>query len=597
MDVDESGSPTGDGRVGTSGMSTIMLSYSRRDEEAVKTLARGFEAARREVWFDHDLGGGDAWWDAILESIRTSTVFLFALSDAALHSKPCRLELDYALALGRPVLPVQVGPITSLRTNPLAELQIIEYDPLDARSGFAVLSAVDEAAARVRPLPDPLPAPPPIPFAYLLQIGRRIESTELSMADQVAALEQLRRALDEETDESVRRDILSMLRSMKDKPWTTRRSDREIAALLFAHGPQAPQDDEPAVADRAAADRAVADPAVAEPVADPDVPDPAPEPDAPGPSTEASEPDPREWFAQRMEQLYEQRLPQGGRPDRQPPASADTQWWASQPQAAAGPQTDADARSDAPQAGDPRTSGGWPGEPRAREPQAGSPPTSGPPPAGPPPAGPLPAGPQPAGRLPGGAQVGGPLPGGTQTAGPWFGGRQVSEPRTGEQEAGGLRAGEPQRDGWQAAGPWAAASGPWAGASQGGGPQTGASQGGRHWAGGPQAGGSQGGGPRAGEPSAAVPGSDQQARTDQPGAAGSPEVATPSAHPPRRHLVLSIIGIAGVFGLVALAYSGQVSRRLAAGDVPGAQRASNIALVWAIVGIVVGICLITLTGV
>jgi hypothetical protein len=61
--------------------------------------------------------------------------------------------------------------------------------------------------------------------------------------------------------------------------------------------------------------------------------------------------------------------------------------------------------------------------------------------------------------------------------------------------------------------------------------------------------------------------------------------------------VLSIIGIAGVFGLVALAYSGQVPRRLAAGDMPGARRASNLALVWAIVGIVVGICLILLTGV
>lgn len=228
-------------------MGKIMLSYSRRDEPAVKALVRGFEAARREVWFDHELGGGEAWWDSILEHIRTAPVFVFAVSDASLRSTPCRLELDYALALGRPVLPVQVGPTTNLRLNPLAELQIIGYDPHDARAGFAVLAATDETAQRIRPLPDPLPEPPPIPFAYLLSVGRRIEGTDLSIADQATVLEQLRRALGVESDDSVRRDILTMLASMRTKPWTTRASEREIAALLYAHAPTArPTGDDPA---------------------------------------------------------------------------------------------------------------------------------------------------------------------------------------------------------------------------------------------------------------------------------------------------------------------------------------------------------------
>jgi len=71
-----------------------MLSYPRRDEDVVKLLAQGFEAAKRDIWFDHDLGGRDSWWDSILAAIRISSVFLFALADAASHSKPCRAELD-----------------------------------------------------------------------------------------------------------------------------------------------------------------------------------------------------------------------------------------------------------------------------------------------------------------------------------------------------------------------------------------------------------------------------------------------------------------------------------------------------------------------
>ena len=38
----------------------IFLSYFRKDEDVVKVLAQGLDDARIEVWFDQDLGGGDA---------------------------------------------------------------------------------------------------------------------------------------------------------------------------------------------------------------------------------------------------------------------------------------------------------------------------------------------------------------------------------------------------------------------------------------------------------------------------------------------------------------------------------------------------------
>jgi hypothetical protein len=210
----------------------IFLSYSRKDEEVVKVLVQGLEAARHEVWVDQDLTGGDAWWDKILDNIQLATVFVFVLSDASGQSKPCIAELEYAKALRRPVVPVQVGPVTSVAATPLADPHTIAFRPDDALSGFEVMRAIDEAALCVPPLPDPLPARPTIPFTYLHRLARRIESTKLNPAEQITAVDELHRALIEETDESVRQDILATLRNLMAKPSTTRRTEMEVKAIL-----------------------------------------------------------------------------------------------------------------------------------------------------------------------------------------------------------------------------------------------------------------------------------------------------------------------------------------------------------------------------
>lgn len=222
----------------------IFLSYSRKDEQAVKALAEGFDVARRQVWFDHDLGGGDAWWDQILANIRSSSVFVFALSDDSLASKACVAEFEYAKELHRPIVPVQVGHVGGMRTHLMASLHVVTYRPNEANSGFEVLAAVDAAAGRAGPLPDPLPAEPPIPYAYLQAIRRQIESAELDPAHQDGVIEQLRKALGEETEETVRQEILAMLRSLLTKPWVTRRSGRNAKALLIANSPEQDEQDE-----------------------------------------------------------------------------------------------------------------------------------------------------------------------------------------------------------------------------------------------------------------------------------------------------------------------------------------------------------------
>lgn len=211
---------------------TIFVSYARLDEDVVKLLAQGLETAQREVWFDHDLRGGEVWWVKILQNIRQAEVVIFALSDNFSRSKPCRAELDYAVALNRPILPIKVGPVTNFRANPLSAIQTLEFRPDDSSSGFEIIAAVDEARKRLVPLPDDLPPEPPLPFAYLIALSKQIDSGELTPRAQLEAVDELRKMYREETDTSVHADILATLRSLKTKGWATMQAASEVDAVL-----------------------------------------------------------------------------------------------------------------------------------------------------------------------------------------------------------------------------------------------------------------------------------------------------------------------------------------------------------------------------
>ena len=211
---------------------SIFVSYARLDEAVVKTLVQGLEWANREIWFDNDLIGAEVWWVKILENIRQADVVIFALSDNALQSKPCRAELDYAIALDRNVLPIKVGPVQNFRANPLSALQSIDWRPDDANLAFRIIAAIDQAAKRVKPLPEVLPPEPLMPYAYLISLRSQIESGELSPRAQLEAVDELRKAYRDETDPSVDDDILSMLRGLKAKPWATVQTAGEVDAAL-----------------------------------------------------------------------------------------------------------------------------------------------------------------------------------------------------------------------------------------------------------------------------------------------------------------------------------------------------------------------------
>jgi hypothetical protein len=213
---------------------TVFVSYSSRDRDAVKSLTQDLQDTEEQVWMDQRLAGGEAWWRAILEQIRGCDVFVFALSQNSIDSKPCQAELQYARALGLPILPVQVGPVDSMQLNPLATVQAIDYRHPTPNTGMRLLAALNRDRARHQPLPDPLPDEPPVPFEYLIRLYTTIAGPDfLSPRDQAALVAQLQVGLREDGDHAAaRNDIVTLLTKLRDREDVTYRTRADVDAIL-----------------------------------------------------------------------------------------------------------------------------------------------------------------------------------------------------------------------------------------------------------------------------------------------------------------------------------------------------------------------------
>jgi serine/threonine kinase PknH len=211
----------------------LFISYSSQDRSAIEPLTAALRRARQQVWFDDDLGGGEAWWAEILEQIRACEVFIVALSNRSLESKPCQAEWRYAKALERPILPVRIGPVDSMRANPLAALQVIEYENPSVDAGIQLVTAVHGLAAQQRPLPSPLPEEPPVPFAYLMRLSSTLAEQNLDPRQQTHLVTELKSGLEEDGDDpTARNDIARLLRMLRDRSDVTYRTRTEIDDLL-----------------------------------------------------------------------------------------------------------------------------------------------------------------------------------------------------------------------------------------------------------------------------------------------------------------------------------------------------------------------------
>ena len=89
----------------------IFISYSRRDQEFVTRLATDLDQQVTGVWFDQSaIQVGQNWHDEIMDGIRECKAFILVLSPDAAESRYVREEVNKALELGKPIIPVLYRP-------------------------------------------------------------------------------------------------------------------------------------------------------------------------------------------------------------------------------------------------------------------------------------------------------------------------------------------------------------------------------------------------------------------------------------------------------------------------------------------------------
>ena len=166
----------------------VFISYASGEQALVSSLAEDLETSGISTWFDPKLLGGSRWWETILSEIRKSDVVVFAVSSQSLDSDACRLELEYAVAVHRTLIPVRIKTVEQVSALPeLRELQWVDYLNGAKSEVLRVIHSI-HAAPRL-PLPSPLPVEPPPPGDANSDVGRSVVTyiSVLTVRTQVTA--------------------------------------------------------------------------------------------------------------------------------------------------------------------------------------------------------------------------------------------------------------------------------------------------------------------------------------------------------------------------------------------------------------------------
>jgi len=210
----------------------VFVSYSSKSKDLVTTLAQDIENAGYQIWFDHKLTGGQAWWDQILENIRQCDLFVFALTIEALDSYPCQLEYGYAHSLGKNILPILLtdGVSINLLPSELTTIQFVDYRSQDRQAAFRLMNSLNKLPPP-QPLPNPLPVSPEVPISYIGNLKDQIDLPRaLTFDEQASLVFKLKEYLREAEN---RDDALNLLRRMKKREDLFAKIDKEIDGLLI----------------------------------------------------------------------------------------------------------------------------------------------------------------------------------------------------------------------------------------------------------------------------------------------------------------------------------------------------------------------------
>lgn len=127
----------------------LFISYSRTDKVWVYSFCRHLrEVGNHDVWIDKRIIPATDWWASIIDNIKRCDCFVVILSAESVSSIYCKAELDYALALNKPIIPLMLRPCSYPEV--LSQRRIQYYTIKDKTPMDRVLLHLEQALSTIQ---------------------------------------------------------------------------------------------------------------------------------------------------------------------------------------------------------------------------------------------------------------------------------------------------------------------------------------------------------------------------------------------------------------------------------------------------------------
>lgn len=90
----------------------MFVCYAHDEREIVLEQIDWLRSQGFEVWFDEAIEVGSRWSEDLARAVDGCAVFLYFLSPRSTSSRYCLDEVHFALECGRPIVPVEIAPVT-----------------------------------------------------------------------------------------------------------------------------------------------------------------------------------------------------------------------------------------------------------------------------------------------------------------------------------------------------------------------------------------------------------------------------------------------------------------------------------------------------
>lgn len=118
----------------------VFISYSRINKGFVNDLVYRLKGSGFKVWIDNrELIAGNNWMDSLGDALDTSDILLLIMSAEALSSQYVRMEYQYFLSQGKPIIPIMVETIDNLPAE-LTTNQFVDFVDADYETAYAKLT-------------------------------------------------------------------------------------------------------------------------------------------------------------------------------------------------------------------------------------------------------------------------------------------------------------------------------------------------------------------------------------------------------------------------------------------------------------------------